>query len=198
MPQDFEPDHYGPAIAELLAPERLNELGPGRANEAMRGKLEALTAERMWPAGSVIDREMGAACRSGLWLLHDFLDESHRLSQEIETPTGSFWHGIMHRREGDFSNAKYWFRRVGSHAVFDALAESASRLVAESGTTDRAALQLAEQPTWNPMRFVDLCQGAVERRSENEQLCRRIQQQEWRLLFDHGYCAAQKAYARGN
>ena len=53
---------------------------------------------------------MAACCLAGVWLLHDYLDESHTISQRIDTPSGSFWHGIMHRREGDFSNAKYWFR----------------------------------------------------------------------------------------
>ena len=45
---------------------------------------------------------MAACCLCGLWLLHDFLDESHSLSQEITTDTGSYWHGIMHRREPDY------------------------------------------------------------------------------------------------
>ena len=61
MPEDFEPDHYGPTVAELLVPERLNELGSGRANEAMRGKLEALTVERMWPPGAGVVRYMSGS-----------------------------------------------------------------------------------------------------------------------------------------
>ena len=64
---------------------------------------------------------MALACMAGLWLRHDFLDESHRISQDLENPSGSYWHGIMHRRELDFSNAKYWFRRVGMHRVFEPL-----------------------------------------------------------------------------
>ena len=62
--------------------------------------------------------------RCGLWLLAGDLDQSHSISQAIETAEGSFWHGIMHRREADFGNAKYWFRRVGSHVVFERLAEA--------------------------------------------------------------------------
>lgn len=52
---------------------------------------------------------------AGLWLYVDDLDRSHAISQGIENPAGSFWHGIMHRREGDFWNSHYWFRRVGKH-----------------------------------------------------------------------------------
>ena len=52
---------------------------------------------------------------AGLWLYVDELDRSHVISQGIENATGSFWHGIMHRREADFSNSHYWFHRVGKH-----------------------------------------------------------------------------------
>src|SRR2546426_5983164 len=45
---------------------------------------------------------------AGLWLYVDNLERSHTVSQGIETSTGSFWHGIMHRREGDFSNSHHW------------------------------------------------------------------------------------------
>ena len=63
---------------------------------------------------------MAAACLAGLWLHHNFLDESHTLSQDIDTTTGSYWHAIMHRREGDYGNAKYWLHRVGASDVRDA------------------------------------------------------------------------------
>jgi hypothetical protein len=52
---------------------------------------------------------------AGLWLYVDQLDRSHEISQTIDDATGSFWHGIMHRREADFGNSHYWFRRVGKH-----------------------------------------------------------------------------------
>ncbi|SVE48716.1 uncharacterized protein METZ01_LOCUS501570, partial [marine metagenome] len=57
----------------------------------------------------------GSALESALWLYVDDLDRSHTCSQSIDDTTGSYWHGIMHRREGDFSNSHYWFRKVGNH-----------------------------------------------------------------------------------
>ncbi len=62
-----------------------------------------------------------AALVAGLWLYVDDLDRSHAVSQGIEDSTGAFWHGIMHRREGDFSNSHYWFRRVGQHPAMEAI-----------------------------------------------------------------------------
>ncbi|MCC6695925.1 MAG: hypothetical protein IT365_09890 [Candidatus Hydrogenedentes bacterium] len=58
---------------------------------------------------------------AGLWLYVDDLERSHVLSQGIDDSTGSFWHGIMHRREGDFSNSHYWFRRVGTHPAMKSI-----------------------------------------------------------------------------
>jgi len=55
-----------------------------------------------------------ALVQAAIWYYVDDLDRSHNISQNIEGPEGAFWHGLMHRREGDFWNAKYWFRRAGA------------------------------------------------------------------------------------
>lgn len=58
---------------------------------------------------------------AALWLYVDDLDRSHSVSQGIEDETGSYWHGIMHRREGDFNNSRYWMRRAAAHPLMDSL-----------------------------------------------------------------------------
>ena len=51
----------------------------------------------------------------GLHVLNDDLASAHPLSQELEgDPLADYWHAIIHRREGDYSNSRYWFGRVGS------------------------------------------------------------------------------------
>ena len=50
----------------------------------------------------------------GLHLLNDDLAASHALSQQHEgQPLADHWHAIIHRREGDYGNSRYWFGRVG-------------------------------------------------------------------------------------
>jgi hypothetical protein len=171
----FVPRSYGQKLDRLLAPLRLNELGPGEPNIALRPALAELSSETVFQS-KVTDRSMATACLAGLWLYHDFLDESHSISQEIATVEGSYWHGVMHRREPDYGNANYWFRRVGDHPIG-----------ADLAAADSASQFLADQSSWDSFQFIDLCQEAAAGRSTSALLCRQIQQREWWLLFDYCY-----------
>lgn len=181
-----DPPSYGPVVAALVEPDRLNELGPGIPNEPVRDQIAALTPEAIVAPHRVRDREMAAASLAGLWLYHNFVDESHAISQQIDTTTGSYWHGILHRREPDYANSKYWFRRAGEHPIVARLV-AAARELTSAADLDAPARFLASQPAWDHFRFVDLCQAASEGRSQCEPLCRRIQLCEWRLLFEYSY-----------
>ena len=172
-----------PAIAELLREDRLQPLGPGTPHVAATAKLRALSAELALAPHPIKDHDMARACLAGLWLYHDFLEESHTLSQAIETPTGSYWHGLMHRREPDYSNAKYWFRRVGNHPIYEALCEEAANLASLSDLPTAAEF-LKRQSEWDPFAFIDLCEASLGEQSSSEMLCRQIQHKEWELLFD--------------
>lgn len=180
-----EQSHYGSEIAELLREPRLAPLGPGSPNLSVRSRLATLKPESLFAPEPVRDRDMAAACLAGLWLQHDFLDESHQISQCLDNTTGSYWHGLMHRREPDYENSKYWFRRVGRHPVFALLGAAASELAA--GETHASAAFLSQTASWDPFAFIDLCEATASRRSPCEPLCLRVQQREWELLFDWCY-----------
>ncbi|GMW01973.1 MAG: hypothetical protein AMXMBFR84_31090 [Candidatus Hydrogenedentota bacterium] len=98
-------------IFEALPPEQaLGELvvrkGP---DEALVRMVEHVTSAPML--------RRSPRLLSGIWLYIDDLERSHVISQGMTDATGAFWHGIMHRREGDFGNSHYWFKRVGHHPV---------------------------------------------------------------------------------
>jgi hypothetical protein len=129
---------------------------------------------------------MASCCLAGLWLWFDYLSESHEISQRILTASGSFWHGIMHRREPDYPNAKYWFRQVGDHPIYEALARSAAELSRQLDTRDVTGLFAGDAP-WDPFAFVDLCQCHEGSGTAAELFLRRIARTEWQLLFDYCY-----------
>jgi hypothetical protein len=58
-------------------------------------------------------------------------DKAHQCAQEREDDAGNLVHAYLHRKEGDLSNAGYWYRRaraepatVGLDAEWQELAES--------------------------------------------------------------------------
>jgi hypothetical protein len=181
---DFDAGAYSPVVAELLCEPRLNSLGPGSPNLAARPKLQSLSPENCLAPNPIRDRDMAAACLAGLWLRHDFLDESHSLSQNIHTPSGSYWHGIMHRREPDFGNSKYWFHRVGAHPAFAPLHSAVARMAACVELPPEGRF-LKTQAAWDPFAFVDLCEQCLADSSSLEAVCRQIQRLEWEILFGH-------------
>jgi hypothetical protein len=50
-------------------------------------------------------------------------DGAHRVAQDIESTTGAWIHAYLHRKEGDASNAAYWYRRAGKPVSRVSLAE---------------------------------------------------------------------------
>jgi hypothetical protein len=181
----FDSSGYGSVVADTLQEKRLAPLGPGTPNQAAHARLAALTLDTVFSPHPIRDEAMARCCLAGLWLYHDFLDQSHALSQEIPTSTGSYWHGLMHRREPDFGNAAYWFRRMGHHPVFPDLCKASAELAGEAGEARAAFLRC--QKTWDPFQFIDICESALAGNSSSALLCRKIQAREWELLFDFSY-----------
>jgi hypothetical protein len=157
-------------MASLWLADRLPELGPGKPDEVFRDALSALTPDSSFE--NLRNQDAARACISGLWLYHDFLDESHTISQDLSDSTGSYWHGIMHRREPDPGNAKYWFRKVGPHPVLLQL------------ETEAPALGYSYQ---NPLSFVDFCERVRGTNTPQELIARQVQLLEMHLLFDWCY-----------
>lgn len=53
--------------------------------------------------------------------LADRWDEAHDLAQRHEDDaTGRWLHAVLHKIEGDVSNARYWYQRAGRLDSFDA------------------------------------------------------------------------------
>ncbi|WP_298741835.1 hypothetical protein [uncultured Chitinophaga sp.] len=56
-------------------------------------------------------------------------DRAHDIAQDIENGTGSWIHAYLHRKEGDRSNAAYWYSRAGKSMPFSTLEEEWEQLV---------------------------------------------------------------------
>ena len=106
--------------------------------------------------------------------------------QQLEDTTASlaFWHAIMHRREGDFSNAKYWYARCRHHPALAPIAAAGRSIITHTG--ERAGLARLVRVEWDPAAFVDV----VEAIHHNPQdplypTAVALQQAEWQALFAH-------------
>jgi hypothetical protein len=153
------------------------------------GELKRLTPETVLahPPRSPAAESAAAGVVAGLWLWFDFLDESHRLAQNIHTATGSFWHAVMHRREGDFSNSKYWYARCASHPALSVIARRAGDVVrATPVATDEAMLSaILSGGGFDPKRFVDLVESVHTRPDDPAHaFAVEIQRIEWVALFE--------------
>jgi len=170
---DANPHAYESLVVEGGTPTLAHELLDGVQSEQL---LAEPNKPRVSASGMLV----------GLWLWHDGLEESHRISQSMSDSTGSFWHAIMHRREGDFSNSKYWYARTSGHPVFQTLAAHAGPIV-NRAPADKMLLRLVTSG-WNPNMFVDLVQEICDRPDDSRRpVAVALQRIEWKTLFD--YCA---------
>jgi hypothetical protein len=111
--------------------------------------------------------------RSLLLLTAGDLERAHILVQEASTADGTYIHGIVHRTEGDFDNARYWFRRTPVHP---AAAEIYRRAAANSP-------KVASCTTWDPVWVTDWVETS-KRAGADEEL-RAVLTIEAEVLLEH-------------
>lgn len=137
----------------------------------------AALTRALTPSLAGLDDERRDAALALALLWHDDLDGAHRLCQAHEGhPDNDYVHALLHRREGDFGNAKYWFREVGSHPVYVAVAQAATA----AGET-----RLVERGTWKPAAMVDACAAALGADASRRAVLVQVQAAEFQALAAH-------------
>jgi hypothetical protein len=172
------------AFGELLQTDQPADLGPGpRAGVSSEEQLDKSLAARF--KGTNLSTLTEDLIRSLILLWHDHLDSAHTLAQSIDNSDGAYVHALMHRREPDYSNAAYWFRRVGRHPAFDELARRVSELLAAKGN-GKLQQALLQKGQWDPFAFVDACDQVAQGANSKEDLesLRKIQRIEFEVLLD--------------
>lgn len=131
----------------------------------------------------------GTSIKAGILQMNSLLDDSHSYAQSMEGHRDAdYWHAIMHRREPDYGNSKYWFRRVGRHPVFRNLARRAAQILSDApaGIAAEWAKKLITDSGWDSFAFVNMCQqAAADEDSDLGLTARRIQWIEMLLLLNH-------------
>lgn len=142
-----------PILQTLLVPASM-------PSDQLTRHVEELCDKAMKTSGTIVCPASLALFRGGLFYALDALDAAHAIFQEDSSPEGSYWHGILHRREGDFWNAKYWLQRAGRLPVLKAL------------------------PEFEPVQFVNRCERASLRAGarDPEELLK-LQRTEWDYLL---------------
>ena len=127
--------------------------------------------------GRVIVRpENFALVRGGLLYAIDAIHEAHTFFQDAPGDLGAYWHGVMHRREGDFDNARYWFRRAGELPIAGTLHAEAARV----------SPLMARQTTWDAYALTGECEQTAHGAEENRAECKALLRVEFDGLLD--YC----------
>ena len=145
------------AAPSIQATALATRITPGTAQPSLTGEIERCDC-----SGEV---------RAGLFFLNGDWDLAHRAAQGLDSANGAYWHALVHRQEGDFSNSRYWMHRVGDSPLFPLLVEVAGREGEEAGVVPRGR--------WDPARFTDFYADP-----SHHHWTRRVERREMKALLE--------------
>jgi hypothetical protein len=181
MPTDAIPE----PLRQLFNTPETPELGPGpragvMSQTAIEQQLRALLSQLK------ISDERRELVRAAVLLWHDQHDPSHGISQGIDSADGSLLHAILHRREPDYWNSKYWFRKVGKHPTYTVIARQVGDFL-KSGGDSKLAARLVPRGEWDAYAFVDVCEEVADLPGTDgrKAMLRTIQQIEFEAVLEY-------------
>ncbi len=167
-------------ISAIFDTPTMPSLGPDSRESALSiNQCKKITTEALRSAD--ITGTEGKLILSASLLWHDYLDESHTISQSIHTQDGSYLHGIMHRREPDYSNAKYWFHKTGNYPGYDILSEKVKTILHNTSLSSLTAGK------WDPYAMVDSVSEA-KHGTRKYKLLQKVQKSEFQTLLEKIFC----------
>ena len=180
--KDFYMDDAFESLHSLLKTASPPDLGPTprsgtESAAALNRKLDGILEDSK---ASSYSQQL---IRALILLWHDHLDPAHTLAQEVEGADGAFVHGIMHRREPDYGNAAYWFRRVGQHPAFPEIGKRAG-LIPEIKSNPRTYSALFSSAGWDPFAFINLCERYARGSEPGRNVLQQIQAIETQVLLE--------------
>lgn len=147
---------------------------------------------------TLISQMHGDLIRNALYHKNDDIDTAHQICQTIgettDAPEVCYWHGLIHRREPDFNNARSWFQKTLNFAANNLLHQAVYNFLQRAiqmpdyGDTREVALQfwqhLKTQNTWDALYFLNVCESAIENPNPDlQKLLEDIQAIEFDTLF---------------
>jgi hypothetical protein len=170
---------YSDFVERLLArSELLSRLQPKEPLFwALSDQFRSMDDATLAGGKAIKDPAQFTLVRGAILYALDELDAAHQIFQEDHSELGSYWHGMMHRREGDFDNARYWFRRAGRLTLFHAM-HAASRGVSST---------MSRQETWDPYLLTGECEQVRFGAHELTQECQRLLRVEFDVLLAYSW-----------
>ncbi len=201
MAEDLAVWNLDSDIASVLG-TRSQLVPASHKHDFLKSYLQGLSADRLIPERDP-ESFSGNLVLAALMDKNDDLESCHKICQEAgqDDVCGNYWHGIVHRREPDFENARGWFRRAYGLPAYEEIYAGVLGVlqrvlqVPEYGEARERALgfmqHLRVQGSWDPIYLVDLCEACMERGSASEsKMLEEVQKVEFEVLFDWTYRSA--------
>lgn len=127
----------------LASPYPMN---PENREECIRGLQQAIHDD----GGA-----QGTLFEALMWVRIGQIDPAHTIVESATRGIEAYIHGVIHRMEGDYWNAKYWFRQVRAPQLVDSLDRHILR------GAPKGYLYPWGKAGFDPNAFVDACQSTV-------------------------------------
>lgn len=189
----FHTSPISPTVQTILARLQVMPLGPGEEFADLFPLLDGLTVDGICPPEERTDDELAQCCLSGLWLGCNYLERAHVVTQGLHSSSARYWHALMHRREPDYGNSAYWFRKAAEHTQSSVLFPSLLSSLLTACKKEFPDCSLSKLEQWSPQAFNDLCEQSVGDDvgdGDEEEICMQIQLLEWCILFTACYDGA--------